>query len=227
MCCIDDLSQQSAFWFSFHIVLYHRQSLENIDLIMSTVLIFYLNRSEAQYAFNIGQPSQWNIKKGLHGFRESIVPSKGNPCEVHPISKFNAAFILTKMLLNCNSQNEFKIIKTRRPALAKVSQAAAHISSGLGEQNNHSFTPVASARRELSPTLWKVPGKGKGDDFWVGRPELWEMEHSERDPGSCLGKGCYPAGEMCCIEAEKASSAFCSGPTQACCILGIPPSQLS
>lgn len=70
------------------------------------------------------------------------------------------------MLLNYNSQNEFKIIKTMRPALAIVSQAAVHISSGLGEQKDHSFTPVASARCELlSPSLWEVPGKGKGEDF--------------------------------------------------------------
>lgn len=47
----------------------------------------------------IGQLYQENMKKGFHGFRESIVPSKGNPCEVHSMFKFNSAFILLKCYL--------------------------------------------------------------------------------------------------------------------------------
>lgn len=62
-----------------------------------------------------------------------------------------------------------------RQALAIVSQAAAHTSSGGGEQKDHSSTTVASVCHELlSPSLWKVPGKGKVmiSELGLGRPEL-------------------------------------------------------
>lgn len=54
---------------------------------------------ETQYDFKIGQLYQGNMKKGFHGFRESIVPSKGSPWEVHSISRFNSAYILPKCYL--------------------------------------------------------------------------------------------------------------------------------
>lgn len=67
---------------------------------MSIMLIpYYMSRLEVQCDFKIGQLYQGNMKKGLHGFRESIVPSKGNLCEVHSISRFNSAFILPKCYL--------------------------------------------------------------------------------------------------------------------------------
>lgn len=56
-------------------------------------------------------------KNGFHGFRESIVPSKGNPCEVHSISRFNSAFILPKCYLIVIHKMDSKLQKECRPTL--------------------------------------------------------------------------------------------------------------
>ena len=81
------------------------------------VMFYYVSRSETQYDFKIGQQDQGNIKTGFHGFRESIVPSKGNPCEVHSISRFNSAFILPKCYLTVIHKMDSKLQKECRPAL--------------------------------------------------------------------------------------------------------------